>query len=121
MTNIASAYTGQSSPVFTGNPAAFNAGTNTAGSAPVLTPANSNGTAAQLSDHTRDYMVYLTIGTAGTAFVLAIGPTSTPANTVVPSSTATSGTQYAFRLPAGWYWEWSATTATLASQIAIGC
>ena len=66
-------------------------------------------------------MVYLEIGTAGTANVLAIGPTSTPANTVVASGTATAGEIMTVRLPAGWYLKWSATTATLAHQIAIGC
>lgn len=87
---------------------------------PVVTPSFANGTAAQLSDTGRDYMVYLEIGTAGTAFTVAIGPTSTPANTVVSSGVATSGEVITVRLPAGWYLEWTATTATLASQIAIG-
>lgn len=98
-----------------------NAGTSTSGSAPALTPTFANGTAAQLSDTTRDYMVYLTVGTAGTAFILAIGPTSGVANTVVPSSAAVSGAMYAVRLPAGWFLKWSATTATLAGQLAVGC
>jgi hypothetical protein len=101
--------------------AAFGAGTNTAGSAPVLTPTFASGTPAQLSDTSRDYMVYLEIGTAGTANVLKIGPTSTPANTIIASGVATAGEIMAVRLPAGWYLEWSATTATLANQIAIGC
>lgn len=96
-------------------------GTKTAAAANVLTPAFANGTAAQLATTTRDYMVYLTVGTAGTAMVIAIGPTSSPANTIVSSSTATSGEVYSFRLPAGWFVKWSATTATLANQIAIGC
>lgn len=100
---------------------AANAGTSSAGSAPVLTPTFASGTPAQLADTTRDYMVYLEIGTAGTANVLKIGPTSTPANTIIASGVATAGEIMAVRLPAGWYLEWSATTATLASQIAIGC
>lgn len=91
------------------------------GSNHVLTPSFANGTAGQLSDTLRDYLVYLVVGTAGTAFTVAIGPTSTPAETIVPSSTATSGEVVSFRLPAAWYVEWSATTATLASQLAIGC
>lgn len=98
-----------------------NAGTSSAGSAPVITPTFASGTAAQLSDLTRDYTVYLEIGTAGTANVVAIGPTSTPANTVVASGVATAGQVMTIRLPAGWYLKWSATTATLASQVAIGC
>jgi len=96
-------------------------GTDTHNNAAALTPAFANGTAAQLSDLTRDYIVYLTVGTAGTAFTVAIGPTSTPANTIVPSGTATSGQVVSFRLPAGWFVKWSATTATLAGQKAIGC
>jgi hypothetical protein len=103
------------------DPVSFPAGTNTAASAPVLTPTFASGTAAQLADTTRDYMVYLEIGTAGTANVLAIGPTSTPANTVIASGVATAGEIMTVRLPAGWYLKWSATTATLANQIAIGC
>lgn len=98
-----------------------NSGTVTSGSAPILTPTNANGTAAQLSDHTRDYMVYLTVGTAGTALTVSIGPTSTPADTIYTAATATAGQTIAFRLPAGWFWEWAATTATLAEQTAIGC
>lgn len=106
------AYTGILSP---------NAGTNSSGSAPLITPANANGTAAQLTDTTRDYMIYITIGTAGTAFALAIGPTSGTADSILSGAAATSGDTYSFRLPAGWFWKWSATTATLASQTAIGC
>jgi hypothetical protein len=101
--------------------ASFNAGTNSSGSAPVLTPSFASGTAAQLADLTRDYMVYLTIGTAGTANTLAIGPTSSPANTLISSATATTGEMMVVRLPAGWFLKWTATTATLATQTAIGC
>jgi hypothetical protein len=98
-------------------------GTQSAGPAAgnILTPANTNGVAAQLTDTSRDYMVYLTVGTAGTAFTVAIGPTASPANTVVPSGTATSGEVISFRLPNAWFWQWSATTATLAAQTAIAC
>lgn len=111
---------GEATDTFTSVIAA-NAGTSSAGSAPVLTPTFATGTAAQLTDLTRDYMVYLEIGTAGTANVVAIGPTSTPANTVIASGVATAGEVMTIRLPAGWYLKWSATTATLANQIAIGC
>lgn len=98
-----------------------NAGSNTATSAPAITPTFANGTAAQLTDVTRDYTVYLQVGTAGTGFSLAIGPTSTPANTIVASATPLAGGLYAFRLPAGWYVKWAGTTTTLATQTAIGC
>lgn len=101
--------------------ASENAGNNTAGSAPVLTPTFSSGVAAQLADLTRDYMVYLTIGTAGTANTLAIGPANTTTTTLISSATATTGEIMAVRLPAGWWLKWSATTATLATQTAIGC
>ena len=101
--------------------ASLNAGSSSAGSAPLLTPANVNGTAAQLTDTTRDYMLYLTIGTAGTALTVAIGPTAGVADTIYTAATATAGESIAFRLPAGWFWKWAATTATLAEQTAIGC
>lgn len=98
-----------------------NAGTATAGSAPLLTPTNANGTAAQLSDLTRDYMIYLSVGTAGTSLVIAIGPTAGVADQIYTASTAAAGELFCFRLPAGWFWKWTATTATLAEQTAIGC
>ena len=107
------------SPVVTG--VETRAGVNSAGGATASTPTFSNGTAAQLAQTTKDAMVYLTVGTAGTAMVIAIGPTSTPANTVVSSSVATGGEVYAIRLPAGWYLKWTATTATIANQLAITC
>ena len=95
-------------------------GTKTTTAAAVLTPAFASGTAAQLSDTTRDYMVYFTVGTAGTITV-AIGPTSSPANTLINAATATAGENISFRLPAGWYVKVTLATATLATQIAIGC
>ena len=85
----------------------------------VSTPTFANGVAAQLAQTLRPATVYLTVGTAGTAMVIAIGPTSTPANTVISSSVATTGEVYAIRVPAGWYLKWSATTATIANQVAI--
>jgi hypothetical protein len=85
----------------------------------VLTPTFSTGVAAQLSDTTVDYMVYLEIGSAGTAFSVAIGPTSTPSHTIVASGTATTGEVVSFRLPAAWYVLFAITTGTIANQIAI--
>lgn len=96
-------------------------GTSTAGSAPVLAPTFANGTAAQLTDTTRDYMVYLQIGTAGTAFTLQIGPTSGVANTIMASATPLSDQLLTIRLPAGWFLKWAGTTTTLTTQTAIGC
>jgi hypothetical protein len=97
-------------------------GTNTSGSAPVLTSLGFvSGTAAQLSDLTRDYVVYLAVTTSGTATTVAIGPTSTPANTILPSSSVTAGQLITFRCPAGWYIKWAGTTTAIATQTAIGC
>jgi hypothetical protein len=95
------------------------AGTKTTTAAAVLTPTFATGTAAQLSDVTRDYMVYFTVGTAGT-ITLAIGPTSTPANTLINAQTATAGELIGFRLPAGWFVKVTLATATI-TQKAIGC
>lgn len=103
-----------------GGVVSLNAGSATAGSAPVLTPTLSSGVAAQLADVTRDYVLYLTVGTAGTITV-AVGPTSTPANTLVSAAVATSGEVISVRVPAGWYTKVTLVTATLASQTAIGC
>lgn len=100
----------------------LNGGTDTAPSAAVIaSPGFAVGTASQLADTTRDYMVYITIGTPGTGMTLAIGPTDTPAHTIHSTSTPTAGMQFAFRLPAGWYAEVAGTSTTIASQIAIGC
>lgn len=97
------------------------AGFTTAASAPAIAaPGFVNGTASQLSDLARDYMVYLTVTALGTAFTLAIGPTSGVANTIVSNLAVAVGEQFSIRLPAGWFLSWSATTATV-SQIAIGC
>lgn len=99
--------------------AAFNGGTDTAGSAPVITPTFASGTAAQLADTTRDYMIYFTVGAAGT-ITLAIGPTSTPANTLINAQAAVAGELIDFRLPAGWFVKVTLATATIV-QKAIGC
>lgn len=99
----------------------LNGGTKTSGSAPVIAaPGFANGAPSQLSDVTRDYMVYLTVTASGTAFTLATGPTAGVANTIVSNLAVSIGEQYSVRLPAGWFLEWSAVTATV-SEIAIGC
>ena len=97
---------------------AASGGSNTAASAAVLTP--TLGAAAQLSDRTRDYMAYIQVGTAGTALVVAIGPTSGVATVVHSSGVATAGQLVTVRLPAGWYIQVTATTATWATT-AISC
>lgn len=96
-------------------------GVNTSGSAPILTPTFASTVAAQLADTTRDYIVYFQIGTPGTGFTLAVGPTSTPANTLMASATPLADDLLSFRLPAGWYVKWAGTATTLTTQTAIGC
>ena len=99
-----------------------NAGTSSAGSAPVITaPGFVSGTASQLSDLTRDYMVYFTIGTGGGTVTIAIGPTSSPANTIVNGAVGVNGEVIPIRLPAGWYLEITVATSTIGRQITVGC
>ena len=97
------------------------AGTNGSGSAPQLAPGLTVNTPSQLSDTTRDYMVYLTIGTAGTGVQVKIGPSNPPVRNVYGSATPTAGQQIVFRLPAGFWAEVIGTGTTLAAQNAIGC
>lgn len=104
------------------DPVSFPAGTTTAASAPVISsPGFSSGVASQLSDLTRDYEVYFTIGTGGGTVTIAIGPTSTPANTLVSAATGVNGEVIRVRLPAGWYLNITVATSTIARQIAVGC
>lgn len=100
----------------------LNAGSSTAGSAPVISsPGFVSGTASQLSDVTRDYEVYFTIGTGGGTVTIAIGPTSTPATTLVNAAAGVNGEVIRVRLPAGWYLEITVATSTIGKQIAVGC
>ena len=101
--------------------AAYGGSTNTSGSATALTPTFASGTAAKLSDTTKDYLVYLQFGASGTALSVAIGPTSTPANTIISSAVVAAGEVVTFRVPAGWYTTVTFTTTTLANQAAISC
>lgn len=99
------------------------AGTTTASSAPVITGIGAtSGNPTQLTDTTRDYMVYFTVTTAGTATSLSIGHTNTAADVTLKSSTAANaGDVWAFRLPAGWYLKWTGTTTAVGNQVAVGC
>ncbi len=99
------------------------AGTATAISAPILTALGAASTVAtQLTDLTRDYMVYLEITTSGTATSLTIGHTNSANDvTIVASAVASAGTLWAFRLPAGWWFKWTGTTTAIANQVAVGC
>lgn len=88
--------------------------------APVLTPAFS-GTAAQLSDLTRDYEVHLAVTTSGTATTVEYGHSSAASDVVlVNNASVTAGQVITFRLPAGWWVKASGTT-TAFSQSAVGC
>jgi hypothetical protein len=100
-----------------------NAGTSSAGSAPVLTALGAvSGTAIQLADLTRDYLVYLEVTTAGTATSVTIGHTSSANDvTIMSSAAATAGQVITFRLPAGWYFKWTGTTTAVGNQVAVGC
>lgn len=100
------------------------AGTATSGAsspAVISSPGFSSGVASQLSDLTRDYMIYVTIGTGGGTVSVAIGPTNTPANTLVNAAVGINGESINFRLPAAWFCKITVATSTIASQIAIGC
>jgi hypothetical protein len=109
-------------PSTAGGVFSLNAGSNTANSAPVISsPGFSSGAASQLSDLTRDYEVYFTIGTGGGTVTIAIGPTSTPANTLVNAAVGVNGEVIRVRLPAAWYLEITVATSTIAKQIAVGC
>ena len=101
----------------------LNAGTITAGSAPVLTSLGAtSGVATQLTDTTRDYTVYLQVTTGGTATSLTMGHTSGASDvTIVTSGAVTAGTLWSFRLPAGWWFEWTGTTTAVGNQNAVGC
>lgn len=97
-------------------------GSNTAGGAAVIAaPGFSSGVASQLSDLTRDYMVYFVIGTGGGTVSLAIGPTNATADAIVSAAVGVNGELLAVRLPAGWFLKITVATSTIASQIAVSC
>jgi hypothetical protein len=100
---------------------ALDAGTNTSASAPLLTSLGFSGTAAQLSDVSRDYTVYLCVTTSGTATTVEFGHTSAASDVVlVNNASVTAGQVITFRLPAGYYVKASGTS-TVFSQSAVGC
>lgn len=96
-------------------------GSNSAGSAPQPAIAFTNGTAGQMPDLTRDFMVYFQVGTSGTGFSVKIGPNNPPTRTVYASATPPAGGLVSFRVPAGFFVEWAGTGTTLTSQTCIGC
>ena len=91
--------------------------TSTAAAATVTTPTFTSGTATQLANTSQDAMIYLDITLAGTLTV-AIGPTSTPANTLYSSVAVSTATAFpSIRLPAGWYIKVTAVTATYTANV----
>ena len=70
-----------------------------------------------------DVYVGITGGASGTVAV-AIGPTSTPANTIITAEAETTNIPVYFRLPAGWYFTvtvgGSATITASGSHQVIG-
>jgi len=104
----------------TTNHTVYEAATNTAAGATASTPTFASGVASQLAQTTKDAMVYFGCTFAGTAFTLAIGPTSTPANTLITGVAVVAGQMISFRLPAGWYVKYTVTTGTF-TQTAITC
>lgn len=87
-----------------------NGGTDTSGTATASSPSFTSGTAIQLST-TRDVILYIAIQTSA-ALAVAIGPTSTPANTIMPSQSYALGMQ-TIRVPKGWYVKITGTIADL--------
>jgi hypothetical protein len=81
------------------------------------TPTLASGTASQISTSS-DVDLYLTIGTGGT-FTLAIGPTSTPADTIFSGIAVVTGQTIHVRVPATWYVLLTLVTATIAAQKAV--
>jgi len=91
------------------------------GGTTILTTLGTGGT--QISDQTRDYMVYCETTTTGGATIL-LGPTATATlATVFVGSLLTAGTSgvISFRVPAGWYTRFTGTSWACASPVAISC
>jgi hypothetical protein len=95
--------------------------TNTSLGATASTPTIANTATGVQVNATKDVMLYLTCSLAGTGFTLKIGPTSTPAYTIVSNVAVAIGECFAVRVPGGWYVSWQATTATFANQQAVTC
>lgn len=85
-------------------------GWDSSGSAVASTPSLTSTVAAQLST-TQDVMLYINTHTATATLAVAIGPTSTPANTIVASATAPITSLYSIRVPKGWYVKATFTSA----------
>jgi hypothetical protein len=100
-----------------------NAGINSSGSVHYIATLGfgvSAATGTQLSDTTRDYMVYLTTSAGGAGATVLIGPTSACTNTVSASGSVGTGVCISYKLPAGWYTMWT-TSVAVGQQNAISC
>jgi hypothetical protein len=80
----------------------------------------SAATGTQISDVTRDYMIYLTTSAGGAGATVLIGPTSACTSTVTASGSIGTGVCVSYRLPAGWFSMWT-TAVAVGQQNAISC
>jgi hypothetical protein len=113
----------QSGTVTTTGITVQNNGINSAGSVKYIATLGfgvSAATGTQLSDLTRDYMVYLTTSAGGAGATVLIGPTSACTSTVSASGSIGTGVCISYRLPAGWFSMWT-TAVAVAQQNAISC
>jgi hypothetical protein len=92
-------------------------GSSTSVTAAASTPSLSTGVAAQINT-SQDVLLYADVHTAS-VFSLAIGPTSTPATTIVTSATNAIGL-VSVRVPAGWYVKSTFTSADV-TWTAVTC
>ena len=100
-----------------------NSGINSSGSVNWLATLGFGVSAAsgtQLSDHTRDYMVYLTTTAGGAGATVLIGPTSACTNTISASGSVGTGVCISYKLPAGWFTMWT-TAVAVGQQFAVSC
>ena len=94
-----------------------NGGTDTSGTAAASSPTFASGTARQVST-TQDVILYIAIQTSA-ALAVAIGPTSVPANTVMPSQSYALGLN-TIPVPKGWWVKITGTVADL-TVTAVTC
>jgi hypothetical protein len=80
----------------------------------------SAATGTQISDTTRDYMVYVTTSAGGAGGTMLIGATSACTSTVYASATVGTGILVSYKLPAGWFSMWT-TAVAIGQQNAISC
>jgi Pectate lyase superfamily protein len=110
ITGLHNTLDGTSGATVTAGVASMNGGTDTSGTATASSPSFTSGTAKQCST-TQDVILYIAIQTAA-ALAVAIGPTSTPASTIMPSQSYALGLQ-TIRVPKGWYVKITGTIADL--------